>query len=123
MHRYDFHCADCDEDFELTRAIRDRRLPAQCPSCGQGQTHRRYTGLSLIRRSSPTAREEREEGAIRRPGIQLENVTAACCGGAGFHFAGGESYGENLRAFGNEGGNIRTSGDAKVHIRGLETDD
>lgn len=43
MPTYDFACAPCAKDFDVTQSIRDYDGKAICPTCGQETSDRVYT--------------------------------------------------------------------------------
>lgn len=44
MPRYDFHCAECDQSFELALRI-DQRHEAKCPECGSAKVAQEFRAM------------------------------------------------------------------------------
>ena len=63
MPIYEYHCRDCDHDFEAL--VRGRRTPA-CPACDSDALHRRQSAF-----------------AVGRTAISVPAHTAGSCGTCG----------------------------------------
>ena len=52
MPIYEYHCADCDSDFEKLRPMSKAAVPAPCAYCGGQHTMRAISLFSAISKSS-----------------------------------------------------------------------
>lgn len=43
MALYEYHCENCETDFELRRPIRESDAAAECPNCTSDQVSRRVS--------------------------------------------------------------------------------
>lgn len=47
MPNYDFHCPDCNHEFEELVALADREKPRKCPKCGKKKVTRKVTAVKV----------------------------------------------------------------------------
>jgi putative FmdB family regulatory protein len=46
MPLYEYHCSDCEKDFEEFRSLENRDAPAKCPACGGEKPQRKLSLFS-----------------------------------------------------------------------------
>ncbi len=46
MPLYEYHCPDCEQDFERVVRFLDAEKPQACPCCGETNTHRRISAIA-----------------------------------------------------------------------------
>lgn len=70
MPLYEFHCQDCDTDFEKRRTMQQADAPLECPECSSQDVTRKMSKFITLTKS--------ESSAVNFGG----GGGGGCCGGA-----------------------------------------
>ena len=55
MPLYEFHCEDCNSDFEKRRAIKEADAPLECPECESREVKRKMSLFIALTKSDSGA--------------------------------------------------------------------